>query len=55
MNPSYSMMHVLEDGFSIVMYICTYDDIMTIGCVHRNHAARLILKKGMGIMWHELL
>ena len=44
-NPSYSMMHALENVFSIVMYIGTHDTNMFNGCVHRNHAVRLILKK----------
>ena len=54
-TPSYSMMHALEDGFSIVMYSGTHDTNMYNGCVHRNHAVRLILKKGQGVMWHEAL
>ena len=48
-------MHALEDGFSIVMYSGTHDTNMYNGCVHRNHDFRLILKKGMGAMWHEAL
>ena len=51
-NPSYSMMHALEDGFSIMMYSGIHDTIMLNGCVHRNHAVRLILKKRIGVIWH---
>ena len=41
-TPSYLMMHALEDGFSIVMYSDTHDNNMFNGCVHRNHAVKLI-------------
>ena len=54
-TPSYSMMHALEDGFSIVMYSGTRENNMTNSCVHRYHAVRLILKKEMGFMWYERL
>ena len=54
-TPSYSMMHALEYGFSIVMYSGTHDTNMFNDCVHRNHAVRLVLKKGKGVMWHEAL
>ena len=37
------------------MYSRTHDTNMFNGCVHRNHAIRLILKKGQGVMWHEVL
>ena len=55
LNPSYSMMHALEDGFSIMMYSCTHVTKMCNGCVQRKNALRLILNKGMGVMWHKLL
>ena len=55
LTPSYSMIHALEDSFIIMMYSVTHDNIMTTGCVHRNHAIKLILRKGMGGMWHERL
>ena len=55
-NPSYSMMHALEDSFSLVIYNGgTHDTNMFNGCVHWNHAVRLTLKKGKGAMWHETL
>ena len=54
-NPSYLMMCVLEEGFSIIIYICTYDTEMWNGCVHMKHAVRLILEKGMVAMCHESL
>ena len=44
-NPSYSMMHALGDSFRIMMYSGTYDTNIFNGCVHRKHAARLILNK----------
>ena len=55
LTPSYSMMHALEDGFSIAMYSGTHDNIMINSCVHINHAVKIILKKGQGVMWHEAL
>ena len=54
-NISYSMMYVLEDGFSIMMYSGTRDTKMFNGCVHKNHAVSLILNKGIGVMWYESL
>ena len=54
-NHLYSMMHVLEDGFSIMMYGGTHDTNMFNGCVHRKHAVRLVLNNGIGVMRHESL
>ena len=45
-TPSYSMIHALEDGFSIVINSDIHDINMFNSCVHRNDAIRLILKKG---------
>ena len=42
-NPSSSMMHALEEGFSIMMYSCTHATEMWTGGVHRKHDVRLIL------------
>ena len=36
-NPSYSIMHALEDDFSIMMYSVTHDTTMFNGCVYRKH------------------
>ena len=33
-NPYYLMIHILEEGFSIIIYSCTYDTEMWNGCVH---------------------
>ena len=44
------MMHVLEDGFIIMVYSGTHDTNMINGCVHRKHVVRLILNKEMGAM-----
>ena len=49
-NPSYSMMHSLEDGFSTMMYSCTYETAMGDGCVHMKYAVRLILTKRIAVM-----
>ena len=49
------MMHTLEDRFSIMMCTCTHDTHKFNDCFHRKHAVRLILNKGMGVMWHEAL
>ena len=32
-NSSYSIMHTLEEGFSIMIYSCTYHTKMCDGCV----------------------
>ena len=55
LTPFHSMMHALEDSFSIVMYSGTHDNSMLNDCVHRNHDFSLILKKGMGVMSYEAL
>ena len=52
---SYSMMHALEEDFIIMMYSCTHCTIMWNCCIHRKHAVRLILSKGIVAMWHESL
>ena len=52
-NISYSMMYVLEYGFSIMMYSFTHVTEMWYGCVHRKFVVRLILAKGMTAIWHE--
>ena len=52
-NPSYSMMHAVEEKFSIMMYICTHETKMWNSCVYRKHDIRLIFAKEMVAMWHE--
>ena len=54
-NPSYSMIHILEDGFSIMMYSCTHDTKNFNGCVHRKYAIMLTLNKAMKLIWNESL
>ena len=55
-TPSYSIMHSLEDGFSILMYsgshrVTLNPDI----CLHNYNAVRIILPEWMAIIWHESL
>ena len=37
------------------MYNDTHDTKMFNGCVHINYSVRLILNKGMGVIWNESL
>ena len=48
-------MHAIEDGFIIMIYSSTHDTKMVNGFIHRKHAVRLFLNKGMRVMWHESL
>ena len=41
-NPSYSIIHTLEEDFNIMMYSCTHDTKMWNVCVHRKHDVMLI-------------
>ena len=55
-NPSYSLIHSLEEGFSILMYAGTHraklrPDIY----MHKYNAVRIILPEWMAIIWHESL
>ena len=49
-NPSYSIMHTLEDFFSIMINSGTHDTRIFNGYVYRNNDVKLILNKGMGAM-----
>ena len=40
-NPSYSMMHALEDGFSIIIYSDTHDTNMSNSCVYRKPCCKV--------------
>jgi hypothetical protein len=51
-NASYSMMHSLADGFSIVLYSGTHQGLSR-DVLHRNDAVRLILGPDMVVVWHE--
>ena len=52
-NPSYSMMHSLENtGFSIVLFTGTHRGFPN-STVHRNRSVRLILGADMICIWNE--
>ena len=54
--PSYSIMHSLDEGFSIVMYSGSHRVNLRAGfCLHKNCGIRIILPKWMAIIWHESL
>ena len=56
MQPSYSMMHSLTDGYSIVLYTGTHNGGTTNDLLLcRNAAVRLILSHDMIVMWRENL
>ena len=52
-NPSYAMIHALEECFSIMMYRCAHGMETWDGFFHRKHDIRLILAKGIVDMCHE--
>jgi hypothetical protein len=54
--PSYSIMHSLDEGFSIVMYSRSHCVNLRSGfCLHKRNGIRIILPKWMAIIWHESL
>ena len=55
-TPSFSIMHSLKDGFSIVMYSGSHRvNLSSRLCLHRDNAVRIILPEWMMIIWHESL
>lgn len=53
-RPSYSIMHSLEEGFSIVLYSRSHRvNLSSRLHLHRNCAIRLILGPEMCLIWHE--
>lgn len=55
-KPSYSLMHSLKDGFSILMYSGTHRAKLSGDmCMHKYNAVRIILPEWMAIIWHEAL
>ena len=52
-NPSYSVMHSLSQGFSIVLFSGTHNICTTPSLLHRNNAVRLVLPSDMVVLWHE--
>ena len=54
LQPSYSMMHLLTDGCSIVLYTGTYGGANDVP-LYRNTDVRLILGPDMIVMWRENL
>ena len=55
-TPSYSIMHSLEDGFSVLMYSGSHRVRLNPNiCLHKYNAVRIILPEWMAIIWHESL
>ena len=55
-TPSYSIMHSLEDGFSVLMYSGSHRVRLNSNiCLHKYNAVRIILPEWMAIIWHESL
>ena len=55
-TPSFSLMHSLEDGFSILMYSGSHRvRLNPTTCLHNYNAVRIILPEWMAIIWHESL
>ena len=55
-KPSYSLMHSLKDGFSILMYSGSHrTKLCKAMCMHKYNAVRIILPEWMAIIWHESL
>ena len=55
-KPSYSSMHSLEDGFSILMYSGTHQlKLRPDMCLHKYNNVGIILLELMSIIWHESL
>ena len=55
MVPSFSMVHALENGFNLVLYSCTPNKLMDNDMIHSDDALRLILQKGMCLVFHQNL
>ena len=53
MAPSFSMMHVLCNGFNIVVYRCIYNKLMDNDMIHNGNELHLILLKGMYLIFHQ--
>ena len=54
--PSYSIMHSLREGFSILMYSGSHRVKLSPSlCLHHCNAVKIILLKWMMIIWHESL
>lgn len=54
--PSYSIMHSLKEGFSILMYSGSHRVKLSPSlCLHHCNAVRIILPECMMIIWHESL
>ena len=53
-QPSYSMLHSLPGGLSVVLYTCSHSGSSRIP-ICRNSAVRLILGPDMMVIWRENL
>ena len=51
--PSYSMMHSLEEGMSIIMYSCTYNAPAVPFSIHCDQGIRLLLPPDCTLFWHQ--
>ena len=55
-KPSYSIMHSLREGFSILMYSGSHRvNLQDWFCLHHANAIKIILPPDMMIIWHEAL
>jgi hypothetical protein len=55
-KPSYSLMHSLKEGFSMLLYSGTHRaKLRPDMCMHKYNAVRIILPEWMAIIWHESL
>ena len=52
-NPSFSMMHSLSQGFSIMLFSATHKTKARRGMLHKPNAVRLVLGPDMVLIWHE--
>ena len=53
--PSFSVMHSLSDGFSIVLFSNTHNIQQEPYLVHQSMGIRLVLKLGMSLIWNGFL
>ena len=55
-NPSYSLMHSLEEGFFILMYSSTHRTKLGLDmCMLKYNAVRIILPEWMAVIWLDSL
>ena len=52
-NPSYSMMHSLSGGYSIIFFSSTHKRKSEAGILHQQNAVRVVTCRDMCAFWHE--